>query len=106
MALPRDDLGRGTSVNVRVGGSVDDLASAMAAEMAALIRAGESARRPVCAIVPVGPVGQYEILARTIAREGLDCSRVTFINMDEFLDEDDEETGWIDPGHPLSFRGF
>jgi glucosamine-6-phosphate deaminase len=104
MALSRDDLGRGTSVHVRVGGNVDDLAAAMAAEMAGLIRT--AAGRPACAIVPVGPVGQYEILARTIARERLDCTGVTFINMDEFLGEDDEEAAWIDPGHPLSFRGF
>jgi hypothetical protein len=34
-----------------------------------------------------------------ITEDDLDCSRVTFINMDEFLDDDG---GWIDPGHPLS----
>src|SRR5262249_32312229 len=50
-----------------------------------------------------GPVDQYEILARIINGEAIDCSRVTFINMDEFLGDDG---GWIDPAHPLSFRGF
>ena len=39
----------------------------------------------------------------TVGPEGLDCSQVTFINMDEFLGDDGD---WIDPDHPLSFRGF
>jgi glucosamine-6-phosphate deaminase len=99
MTIPREQLGAGTSVDVRVGGDADALAETMAQEMAALIRQGG----PVTAIVPVGPVGQYAHLARTIAAEQLDCSEVTFINMDEFLGADG---GWIDPSHPLSFRGF
>lgn len=103
MAIPREALGRGSPVRVTVGGDADDLARLMAEEMAELIRdsAREGARR--CAIVPVGPVGQYPYLAGIIAEEGLDCSRVTFINMDEFLDERGVA---IDPGHPLSFRGY
>jgi glucosamine-6-phosphate deaminase len=99
MTIPREALGKGTSVHVRIGGTSDDLAEMMAAETADLIRTG----RPVTAIVPVGPVGQYARLARMIAEEGLNCSRVTFINMDEFLSDDGR---WIDPAHPLSFRGF
>lgn len=103
MEIPRDELGQGTAVQVRIGGDVEALAREMAAEMAALIRDNNRAGRNTCAIVPVGPVGQYRYLARTIADESLDCSRVTFINMDEYLADDG---GLIDPDHPLSFRGF
>src|SRR4051794_34582678 len=103
MAIPRDELGRGTTVRVRLGGDVEAVAETMAEEIAQLIRDGLSDGRPVCVIVPVGPVGQYEPLARKIADERLDCARVTFINMDEFLGDDGR---WIDPRHPLSFRGF
>ncbi len=103
MAIPGHELGKRTTVRVQVCGDTLSLAEAMAEEMAALIRDGLRDDRPVCAIVPVGPVDQYALLARTIAAEGLDCSRVTFINMDEYLGELDD---WIDPGHPLSFRGF
>ncbi len=103
MAIGRDDLGRGTAVWVRVGGDAEHLAALMAEEMADLIRAASRDGRPACAIVPVGPVGQYAHLARIVAAERLDCSRVTFINMDEFLND---RGGWIDPDHPLSFRGF
>lgn len=103
MSVPADQLGRGTNVRVRVGGDVDALARAMAEEMAALIRENNRAGRGTCAIVPVGPVGQYAHLARIVAEEPLDCSRVTFINMDEFVQPDGE---LIDLSHPLSFRGF
>jgi glucosamine-6-phosphate deaminase len=103
MAIPRDALGRGTTVRVRVGGDVDDLSALMAEEMAELIREAMRRGRGACAIVPVGPVGQYELLARIIDAERLDCSRVTFLNMDEFLDDGG---GWLAPEHPLSFRGF
>ncbi|MGE5756632.1 MAG: glucosamine-6-phosphate isomerase [Planctomycetaceae bacterium] len=103
MTIPRATLGQGTIVQVRIGGNAEALARLMAEEIAGLIRENNDADRPTCLIVPVGPVGQYRILARMITEDDLDCSRVTFINMDEFLDDDG---GWIDPGHPLSFRGF
>jgi glucosamine-6-phosphate deaminase len=103
MAIPRDELGRGTGVRVRVGGDADDLARLMAEEMAALIEGNNRAGRPTLAIVPVGPVGQYPLLADLIVGRRIDCDRVTFLNMDEFLGDDGR---WIDPGHPLSFRGF
>ncbi|MBX6312854.1 MAG: glucosamine-6-phosphate isomerase [Isosphaeraceae bacterium] len=103
MAIPRDQLGQGTTVRVRVLGDADSLARDMAEAMASEIRASHREDRGTCLIVPVGPIGQYPYLARIIAEERLDCSRVTFINMDEFLDDDG---GWIDAKHPLSFRGF
>jgi glucosamine-6-phosphate deaminase len=103
MTIPREALGRGTHVTVRVVGDAASLALAMAREMAAVIRENNERNRPTCVIVPVGPVDQYGPLARSIAEERLDCSRVTFINMDEFLHDDGR---WLDPDHPLSFRGF
>jgi glucosamine-6-phosphate deaminase len=103
MSIPRDALGRGTAVRVRVAGDAEALAAAMAQEMAEVIRAHNRLGRPTCLIVPVGPIGQYAPLAARIAEEGLDCAQVTFINMDEFLGPDGR---WIDPAHPLSFRGF
>jgi glucosamine-6-phosphate deaminase len=103
MAIPREQLGRGTAVAVRVVADAGSLAARMAEEMAQLIRSSAQPGRVVSAIVPVGPVDQYEPLVKIITDERLDCSRVTFINMDEFLDDRGD---WIDPAHPLSFRGF
>lgn len=103
MKLPRAELGRGSTVRLRVGGDAEALGRLLAEEMAQVIRDSNAAGRSPCLIVPVGPVDQYAHLAATIAREGLDCGRLTLINMDEFLAPDG---AWIDPGHPLSFRGF
>src|SRR4051812_27698039 len=77
LAIPREELGKGTSVRVAVGGDAEALARSMAEETARLIRDGWDAGPPVCAIAPVGRVGGYEPLARIIAAEGLDCSQVT-----------------------------
>jgi glucosamine-6-phosphate deaminase len=52
--------------------------------------------------VPVGPVDQYPILAKKINEQRIDCRDVCLINMDEYLTDGDH---WIDPKHPLSFRG-
>jgi glucosamine-6-phosphate deaminase len=103
MTIPRDELGRGTNVRVRLGGDSDDLARLMADEMAGLIEANNRAGKPTTMIIPVGPVGQYPILADRIARGGIDCAGVSFLMMDEFLGDDG---GPIDLDHPLSFRGF
>jgi glucosamine-6-phosphate deaminase len=54
-------------------------------------------------IVPVGPVDQFPILARLINEKGISCREVMFINMDEYLDEEDR---WVSEDHPLSFRGY
>lgn len=103
MVIPRDGLGRGTKVRVRV---IDDAATLdllFAQEIAGVIQDNNRLGRSTCCIVPVGPIGQYEPLVRIIDEKRIDCSRVTFVNMDEFLDD----TGrWIEPSHPLSFRGF
>lgn len=90
-------------MRVRIGGGPEAIALDMAQAMADAIRANNRQGRPTCLIVPVGPVGQYGPLARLIDAERIDCSQVTFINMDEFLDD---EARLIDPRHPLSFRGF
>lgn len=103
MQVPAEALGRGTGVRVTIGGGNEALDRAMAEEMASLIRERSATGRNTCLIVPVGPVGQYRHLAETIAGESLDCSRVTFINMDEFLSA---EGDYIEIDHPLSFRGF
>jgi glucosamine-6-phosphate deaminase len=103
MKLPRAELGQGSAVQLRIGGDAETLGRLLAEEMAQVIRASNAAGRSACLIVPVGPVDQYAHLAATIVREGLDCGRLTLVNMDEFLGPDGE---WIDPEHPLSFRGF
>ena len=98
-----DRLGQGTPVRVRVLGDMASIARDMAEAMVEEIRRAERDGRDATFIVPVGPVDQFPILAETINREHIDVKNVCFINMDEYLSDDDR---WIDVDHPLSFRGY
>lgn len=97
--VTRDALGQGQPVALRVVGDMADLASAMAAMLFEAI-----ASRPAATlIVPVGPVDQFPILAGLINDRRFDCRDVVFINMDEYLTDDDQ---LIDASHPLCFRSY
>lgn len=54
-------------------------------------------------ICPVGPVGQYPIFVRLVNRDRISLKNCWFINMDEYLNDDNT---WIDFNDKLSFRGF
>ncbi len=100
--VPREKLGEGTPVGVHVRGDGSDLAEAMADAMLEEIVGMQRAGKPPTLIVPVGPVDHYPRLAEKINSQGISCRDVVFIQMDEYLTTDDR---WIDPSHPLSFRG-
>lgn len=102
LGVPADQLGVGTPVRVR---RVADamLPEVMAAAMLEVIVTARDAGRAATLIVPVGPVDQFPVLARRINEGGVDCRPVAFINMDEYLGDDDH---WLPEDHPLSFRGF
>lgn len=98
-----DELGRGTSVQVRIGGDQQAIAEDFARAILAVIRESAAAGKVTTLILPVGPVDQFPILAGLINEQKLDCSGLVIINMDEYLDDDDQ---WVPIDHPLSFRGF
>ena len=103
LSIPPDELGRGVPVKVEIAGDMASLASDMASAMLAeIIRAHEEGGEATL-IVPVGPVDQFPILAEMINDRRVPCRGVMIINMDEYLTDDDR---WVDPDHPLSFRGF
>ena len=54
-------------------------------------------------ILPVGPTGQYKRFARICNTERISCKNLITINMDEYLDDNDN---YISEDHLLSFRGF
>ncbi len=54
-------------------------------------------------ILPVGPKGQYRIFAKICNLEKISCKNLTTINMDEYLDDNNN---LISQNHPLSFRSF
>ncbi|MCD6351043.1 MAG: glucosamine-6-phosphate isomerase [Armatimonadetes bacterium] len=101
MSLPPEELGRGTQVTVEIMPTAEDLYWDIAWRMLReLQRAREEGRRAVF-IVPVGPVGQYERLARLCNDLRVSLRHGVFFGMDEYLTDDLQ---WIDESHPLSFR--
>ncbi|GGE44508.1 glucosamine-6-phosphate isomerase [Actibacterium pelagium] len=62
----------------------------------------DAGRTHFVAIVPVGPVGQYPLLAKLCQGAGVSLRKMTLIVMDEYLTD---EGAWIDDSDPLSFRG-
>ena len=97
------ELGRGTSIRVRRVADMAAIAADMAGAMVDLQRQSQSEGRRLTLIVPVGPLDQFPVLAERINREQLDWRDVVVINMNEYLTDDGQ---WIDPDHPLSFRGY
>ena len=65
-------------------------------------RARAAGREKVVFIVPVGPVGQFDLLARRVNAEGESLRDLVVLNMDEYLRPDGRE--WIPESDPLSFR--
>jgi len=59
-------------------------------------------RRKVVFIVPVGPIGQFELWAARCNAEGVSLADLVVINMDEYLDR--QGSGYIPMSDPLSFR--
>jgi glucosamine-6-phosphate deaminase len=103
MTISAADLGQGQAVKVRVKGDLLALGQDLAEAMLAEIREGEKTGRGATLIVPVGPVDQYPILARMLNEQRISCRKSVFLNMDEYLMEDDR---WLPAEHPLSFRGY
>ena len=103
LSIPASELGKGTPVKVRILGDLASLGRDLAQAMFDEILAGEQSGRGVTMIVPVGPVDQFPILAQRLNEGRVSCRHAVFINMDEYLADDDR---WISAEHPLSFRGY
>lgn len=73
----------------------------MAADIFALMRDARAAGRPLRLILPVGPTGQYPLLAARLREARLPLDHCWLFFMDEYADEHGRA---LPPSHPLSFR--
>jgi glucosamine-6-phosphate deaminase len=71
-------------------------------DIAAEIQANNSKKKQTRLILPVGPTGQYPILAEIINSEKISLSECWFFFMDENCGDDGKALG---REHPLSFKG-
>src|SRR5262249_13790093 len=103
LEVPAGRLGEGLPVQVRVRGDMASIAQDLAECMLAEIVQGEASGRGATLIIPVGPVDHFPILARLLNERSISCRNTMFINMDEYLTDDDQ---WIPLDHSLSFRSY
>lgn len=82
--------------------NLEELHRQFAMTIADEIKENNSAGRNTTLILPVGPVGQYPLLAEIINTEKISLKNCYFFFMDEYCDEAGTA---VPPGHPLSFRG-
>lgn len=80
---------------------IDALHEHFANAIADEIRANNAAGRPTKLILPVGPVGQYPLLAERINAEQISLKQCWFFMMDEHCDDNGVA---LPAEHPLSFR--
>ncbi len=88
--IKRDELTRHPNPDFRIA-VVDEPAEfyrRFAEDLVGRIRAARDEGRQFVAILPVGPMPQYEIAARTINRERLSLAHMHSFNMDEYANED------------------
>jgi glucosamine-6-phosphate deaminase len=88
--ITRDELTNHSNPDFRIS-IVDDHGAfyrRFAEDFVGRIRAARDEGRTFVAIVPVGPMPQYEIAARMINEERLSLAHVHTFNMDEYANED------------------
>jgi len=81
---------------------LDALHRRFAEDIASEIEENNSRNEPTRLILPVGPTGQYPILAEMVNDRKMSLANCWFFFMDENCDEDGRAVG---PEHPLSFQG-
>src|SRR4051794_22875371 len=88
--IPREELTSHPNPEFRIA-IVDEAAAfygAFADDFVERIRGARDAGRSFVAILPVGPMPQYQLAARTINEERLSLAHVHTFNMDEYANED------------------
>lgn len=101
--VSRETLGCGAKIPLKKLGDSGEVFYELALDMLTVIEEKNARNERAVLICPVGPVGQYPIFTRLVNERRVSLKNTWFLNMDEYLDENDE---WIDSENQLSFRGF
>lgn len=101
--ISAEDLGKDAKIPILKLGDSGEVFYEMALEMVNVIKEHNAAGKHTVFICPVGPVGQYPIFVRLVNRDRVSLKHCWFINMDEYLNDDNT---YISESSPLSFHGF
>ena len=100
--IPSDELGKDSKIKLSVCDTEHDLYWRMAIEVLETIKENNEKGEDTIMVVPYGPLGPYSRLVYLINTYRVSLKRCTFINMDEYLNDDKT---YLDKNDPLSFRG-
>jgi glucosamine-6-phosphate deaminase len=103
LRIPPEELIQASKIPLAILADLDTLYEHFARSIADEIKRNNGLGRSTRLILPVGPVGQYPLLARICNRERIHWKDVHIFNMDEYCDWQGRA---IAPEHPLSFKGF
>ena len=92
-----------TGTRIDVVPDSEAMAVAFAQTVLAHVGEGNGGRRRTVIIMPVGPTGQWKHMADIAASEAIDLSRLSIIQMDEYLAADGQR---VPASDPFSFTGF
>jgi glucosamine-6-phosphate deaminase len=92
---------KNNKIPVRVMETEANMMEEIAELMASAIEENNAKGEKTVIICPVGPIGQYPILAKKVNERNISLKNCWFINMDEYLVGDDET---IPYENPLSFK--
>jgi glucosamine-6-phosphate deaminase len=101
--IKRIDILNNSKIKIYIVESSIDLYNEIARVMVDTIKENNNKGIMTSFILPVGPRGQYKRFVRICNIEKVSCKNLITINMDEYLDKDDN---YLPESHPLSFRGF
>jgi glucosamine-6-phosphate deaminase len=89
-AIPRDVLAEHANPEFRIAvvDEAEDFYTRFAADFVGRVRQAAEEDRDFVAILPVGPMPQYEIAARMINHERISLRHLHTFNMDEYANED------------------
>lgn len=100
--ISADDLGKDSKIKLSVCDTEHDLYWRMAIEVLETIKENNEKGEDTIMVIPYGPLGPYSRLVYLVNTYRVSLKRCTFINMDEYLNDD---KSYIDKDDPLSFRG-
>ncbi len=101
--ISAEELGKNSKIPILKLSDSGEVFYELALEMKETIEKNNQAGRHTVFICPVGPVGQYPIFVRLVNRDRVSLKNCWFINMDEYLNDDET---YISEDSPLTFRGF
>jgi len=103
LKIPKASLGKGSTIPLEILPDTETLTRRFADDLhQEYLSAKRRGRGTVVFIIPVGPVGQYDLWAERCNHERVSLRDLVLINMDEYLTPDGRDL--IPFSDPLSFR--